>query len=441
MIETIKKILNPSTKWDFPGAVDGNTVVPFTPRQKAAASEADCEAEAVTEVELVLDRDGKPIWNMANALAVLTTAPEWRAVFGFNALTGRRVVMRALPDTGERIKGFRDLADDDYTTVRAWFCRNGYPRATKDVSDDAVRKVARDATFDPLTDYLSGLRWDGKKRIDTWLGDYLGVADAPTSRIYGRKWLISAVARALDPGCKADNMLVLEGEQGRKKSSALRTLTGGDWFLDGLPAMGTKDAAEQLAGRWIVEIAELDSMNKAGIEAAKAFITRQVESFRPAYAREVINQPRRCVFAGTTNRDNWLSDSSGGRRFWPVRVGIIDVEAVRRDRDQLWAEAVAAFRNKESWWLDEETEALARQDVAERFNADPWQPDVVAYVSGKAEVCIRDVLSEGLCIPLERRARAESNRVSTILQSIGWWRDGQFTTGLNKGQARYVPVH
>lgn len=415
----VREALNPT-------ALDGEVLVP---------------GEGVQRHAIVVDDKSRPIWNMTNALTVLSTHYDWHGVFGLNQLTGKRVVFRALPGSDEKIDGWRDLMDDDYTAVQAWFNRNAYPRATSDITVNAVRAVSRAFAFDPLTSYLDGLRWDGKQRIDTWLTDYLGADDGPQRRAYGRKWLISAVARAYQPGCKADYMLVIEGDQGLRKSSVMRALAGGDWFSDNLPPMGTKDASEHLAGRWIIEVAELDSMNKAGIETAKAFITRQTESFRPAYGRESISQPRRCVFVGTTNRDNWLNDSSGGRRFWPVRVGHIDIEFVSRDRDQIWAEAVAAYRSGESWWLDGETEALARQDQAERLNTDPWQPDIAGYLSGKAQVAIADILWECLFIEKAKRTRGDSSRVTVVLQSLGWRRDGQFTSGTNKGQARYAPVH
>ncbi|PTE13298.1 virulence-associated E family protein, partial [Pseudogemmobacter blasticus] len=409
-----------------PVALDGEVLMP---------------GEGVERHAIVVDNNGKPIWNMTNAITVLSTHYDWRKVFGFNKLTGKRVVFRALPGSGEKINGWRDLMDDDYIAVQAWFNRNAYPRATADITVNAVRAVSHAFSFDPLTDYLGALRWDGKPRIDTWLIDYLGVQDGPQRRAYGRKWLISAVARAYQPGCKADYMLVLEGEQGLRKSSVMRVLTGSAWFSDNLPPMGTKDASEHLAGRWIIEVAELDSMSRAGIETAKAFITRQTESFRPAYGRETISQHRRCVFVGTTNRDNWLNDSSGGRRFWPVRVGHINIELVTRDRDQIWAEAVAAYRSGERWWLEGEIEALARQDQAERLNTDPWQPDIAGYLSGKAHVAIADILWECLMIEKAKRTRGDSSRVTVVLQSLGWRRDGQFTSGTNKGQARYAPAH
>lgn len=431
-------------------AVGGVCVLPPNPDEdwddilRLRGSEALVDAlrvEAARQVhELVLDEKGRPIWNAANALTVLSSHHDWVGVFGFNELSGRRVVLKSLPDS-DRITVPRDLVDDDYTAVRAWFNRNGYPRATGEITCEAVRAVARLNSFDPLTDYLDGLRWDGKNRIDTWLIDYLGADDSPQRRAYGRKWLISAVARAYSPGCKADYMLVLEGEQGLRKSSVVRALTGDDWFSDNLPPMGTKDASEHLAGRWVIEVAELDSMSKAGIEAAKAFITRQVESFRPAYGREVINQPRRCVFIGTTNRDNWLNDSSGGRRFWPVRVGCIDIDAVTRDRDQIWAEAVAAYRSSEPWWLDDEMEALARQDQADRRNGDPWEAEIARFIRGTAQASIGDLLRDCLGIPKDRQDRKMSNRVSAVLQALGWRRDGKFTSGALKGQVKYVPVH
>ena len=167
-------------------------------------------------------------------------------------------------------------------------------------------------------------------------------------------------------------MLVLEGEQGVRKSSALAALAGPEWFSDSLPPMNTKDASSYLRGKWIIEVGELEAMRRE-VDAIKAFLSRQVEHFRPAYGREEVAEPRRCVFAGTTNKDDWQKDVTGGRRFWPVKTGVIDVEGVANNRDQIWAEAVALFNAGERWWLVGEAEEQAKVEVGTRSAGDdPW---------------------------------------------------------------------
>jgi hypothetical protein len=334
-------------------------------------------------MDLVRDDKGRPIWNVANAETLLTEHPDWQGVLAFNAFTLRRVLLRPIP--GQRAGAFpRDLEDDDYTAAATWFNRHGFPKATAPIVEAAVRKVCRNATFDPLLDYLNGLAWDGTERIGSWLVRYCGAEDNAYTREAGMRWLVSAVARAYRPGCKADHMLVLEGAQGARKSSVLAALAGEEWFSDSLPPMNTKDASAYLNGKWIVEVAELEAMRRE-VDAIKAFLSRTAEDYRPAYGRENVRELRRCVFAGTTNKDDWQRDETGGRRFWPIRVGEIDVPAAARDRGQLWAEAVAAFRRGERWWLTGEAETRAHNEAAARQADDPWRPEIARIVEAMHE--------------------------------------------------------
>ncbi len=237
----------------------------------------------------------------------------------------------------------------------------------------SVGAVAREITVHPVRDHLGALAWDGVPRIETWVCRYLGAEDTAFNRSVGALWLISAVARIFRPGVKADHMLVLEGPQGARKSTALKILAGEDWFTDELPDLGSKDAAMHMQGVWIIEIAELDAIGKAEVSRIKAFLTRTTDRFRPPYGRYTIEVPRQCVFAGTVNPDTYLRDETGNRRFWPVRCGTIDIDALARDRDQLWAEAVARFRAGAIWWLDTpELIAAATAEQEKRYQADAW---------------------------------------------------------------------
>lgn len=198
---------------------------------------------------------------------------------------------------------------------------------------------------------MKGLQSDSVERLDRWLSTYLGCEDTEYSGAVGSRWLISAVTRIFHPGAKADCCLILEGPQSIRKSTALRTLAG-EYFTDELADLGSKDAAMQTRCGWIIELSELDSLSNSDVARIKAFMSRTTVRFRPPYGMRLVEWPRQCVFAGTVNQTTYLRDETGGRRFWPVAAGRIDIDALARDRDPLWAEAKARFDAGAAWWLE-----------------------------------------------------------------------------------------
>jgi predicted P-loop ATPase len=242
----------------------------------------------------------------------------------------------------------------------------------------------------PVRDYLDALVWDGTPRLDKWLPTYFHAEDSEYVRAVGSRYLISAVARIYQPGCKVDHSLILEGPQGRQKTETLRTLAVRDaWFTDRLSHVASKDAAMEIAGVWLVEIAEMDALTRASTSAMKGFLTRRFDRFRPPWARHLIRLERQCVFAGTINPPigGYLKDPTGARRFWPVEChGMIDRQGVERDRDQLWAEAVARFKVGDKWYLETpELEALASAEQAARFKGDPWREPIKQWIGQRRE--------------------------------------------------------
>lgn len=391
-------------------------------------------------LDLIKDNKGRAVWCAENAGIILEQNPAWTGVFAYDEFGGLTMLQKPLPGSTAPKSSYRPrpIRDSDMTVVLRWFNRNGFPDGNRQTVTDAVEAVARTNTFSPVQDYLHGLAWDGKARAGTWLATYCGAAPSSLTEKQGQAWLISAVARALNPGCKADCALVLEGQQGAGKSSALNVLAGDDWFYDGLHDLHSKDASAGLRGKWIIELPELSAMRRTETEGVKAFLSRTTERYRPAYGRCEVIEARRCVFAGTTNRTDWLTDDTGGRRFWPVALGKVDLQALVRDRDQIWAEAVNLYKGGATWWLAKADEAEAAEVVASRASDDPWSADVLAAADGMAEVSTRDIFQR-LEFGKERWGKSESMRVTGILTRAGWKHSGKFWSGPSRGLARYLP--
>lgn len=276
-------------------------------------------------------------------------------------------------------------------------------------------------SFHPVQEFLDPLEWDGSSRVPTWLPDYLGVDDSSYARAVGQCWLISAVARIFEPGCKVDAILVLESTQGLGKSSAFRIL-GGPWFTDEIADLGSKDAALGTMGAWLIELAELDSMSRSEVGKIKAFLSRNVDRFRPPYGRRLIEAPRQCVFAGSVNHNSYLRDETGARRFWPVECHNIDLEALRRDRDQLWAEAVALYRAGHKWWLDPDLEKHAKREQADRFEGGAWDELIAKWVDEKEFVTVTEILEQCIAKPRGSWGQADRIAVARTLRSLEWKR-------------------
>jgi predicted P-loop ATPase len=394
---------------------------------------------------ILRNEEGRIIPCYENVALYLENSTEWNGVLGYNEFTAGYFVLKPPPAPVTANAG-SEIEDHFDTELVRWLERRKLM-----VKPDLVRRVvdliARRNSYHPVRDYLETLpAWDGVPRISTWLIDYCGVESSNSNpngyaMAVGEKFLISAVKRIMHPGAKCDSMLVLEGRQGIGKSTVPRILAGDEWFSDQLADMGSKDASLQLRGLWIVELSELDVLNRAELARAKAFLTQQIERFRLPYGRRVVQVPRQCVFVGTTNSDSWLKDETGGRRFWPVRCQRIDVEALRRDRNQLWAEVLHHFRSGATWWLDD---AQIVQDAVEeqrkRYQADIWQEQIASWLespraridgqgypvadlgSDTESVTLDDILHHCIGKPLGMWTQSDKNRIAGCLTALGWER-------------------
>jgi hypothetical protein len=411
---------------------------------------------------LIYTRSGQPRAILANAITALRHSPDWEGVLGYNEFSLYAVTLQPTPWQGPGNANWTD-ADDSLATE--WLQRSGI-NVKSNVTAEAVQTVAREHSFHPVRDYLQALKSDGKERVYTWLIAYLGCPDTPWTRAVGRRWLISAVARIMQPGCQADYCLLLEGIQGLKKSSALSALAGDDWFTDNISDLGSKDSRLDLRGKWIIEWAELANMRRHEAEKVKAFLTARIDHFRAPYGRRTEDMPRSCVFAGTTNDETPFIDSTGNRRFWPVRCGEIDIEALRRDRDQLWAEAYILYKNGEPWWLESaELNKLAVAEQEERYEPGVWDSQIREWIenptrredlpltgenskipvpvspwegSELGKVSVTDVLVHAVGKDIDRCNQSDRNQVVRCLRHFGWtqWRD--WSRGTDRGRRYYV---
>jgi predicted P-loop ATPase len=360
---------------------------------------------------------------VANALLALRNDPAVKDALGFDEMLCAVVLLHEI---GQPLMGNiaepRPLTDEDVTQVQEWMQHAGLARIAHQIVEDAINLYAREGcSYHPVREYLEALQWDGQRRIGVWLATKLGADLTPYTQVVGKLFLISMVARIFEPGCKADHMLILEGPQGQLKSTACATLAR-EYFSDNLPDITSgKDVSQHLRGKWLLEVPEMHAMNKAETALLKSFISRTAERYRPSYGRFEVIEPRQGVFIGTTNKGVYLRDETGGRRFWPVVVGVIDVKGLEEDRDQLFAEAVHAYRQGEPWWpgKDFERDHIMPQQEA-RYEADAWEEPIAKYLSDLASTTIIDVATYALGFKTDRIGTIDTRRITAIMRTLKW---------------------
>lgn len=369
-----------------------------------------------------ISENGKALPIVTNALVALRRDGDISDAFAYDQMERCVILMHQV---GNPLAPFepRPLADEDVTVLTEFLQKGGLRRIARDVVRDAINLRARERSYHPIRDWLDTLVWDGQKRANVWMTTKLGADLNSYTQAIGRMFLVSLVARIFDPGCKVDYMPVLEGPQGAMKSTACAVL-GGEFFSDNLPEIGEgKDVSQHLRGKWLIEIGEMHAMSRAESAQLKAFITRQVERYRPSYGRMEVTEPRQCVFIGTTNKETYLRDETGGRRFWPVKVGKIDVNGLAADRDQLFAEAVHLYRGGEPWWpaRDFEREHITPQQDA-RYEADAWQEMIEIFLKRQSKVTVGQVAKEALFIEAAKIGTTDQRRISAIMERLNWRR-------------------
>jgi predicted P-loop ATPase len=385
-------------------------------------------------------KSGKPLPILANVMIGLRA--NWPDHHQLDEMLCAPVLMKSL----DREPSFtpRPVTDVDVGFLQEQLQQAGLKSIPKDTVHQAVDMIASERSFHPVREYLRDLEWDGEKRLKHLLSKYFGAEPSAYVRAIGRMFLVSMVARIMKPGCKADHMLVIEGPQGALKSTACAVLAG-QWFSDHLPEVSAgKDVSQHLRGKWLIEVAEMHAMNRAETTLLKSFITRQEERYRPSYGRREVIEPRQSVFVGTTNKDAYLRDETGGRRFWPFKAGVIDIAALARDRDQLFAEAVHHYHLGTAWWPNRrfEREHIAPKQ-ADRYEADAWEEAVRTFlatggigITPLTQTTILEVARGSLNFEkVDRLGTADQRRIAAVLEQLGWVRGEKG----GKGERWWVP--
>jgi putative DNA primase/helicase len=388
--------------------------------------------------DLKLKPNGSVIPILNNVILFLRHHPQLEGALAFDQFSTRVVIRKPLPWGRETLDA--PWSDHHETALRAWFQRNDVHATLGDIGR-AVPVVAREHSFHPVREYFDALVWDGTSRLDRGLITYFRADDTAYTRAIFRRFIISCVARIYEPGCKVDHVLVLEGQQGWRKSESLRALVPRDaWFTDRLSHVASKDAAMEMTGVMLIEIAEMDTLIRATSSSMKAFLTRSTDRFRPPYGKHPIALPRQSVFAGTINPEagGYLKDPTGSRRIWPVTCGgVIDCRSIEGDRDQLWAEGVVLYKAGAKWHLETpELEGLATVEQARRFKVDPWRARVENWLGSRRSASIEEVLANALEIGTADQTHSHAIRVTSILTHLGFTKQ-RLRSG-DKRQYRYA---
>jgi putative DNA primase/helicase len=410
---------------------------PFAPRPAAVRLVSVEEGYAPWKRLLRKREDGTYVACRTNVQLLLSHDSAFAGCFVHNDLTGQTELARKLPPLDGILPPRRGPVDSYVVdcTIATLFAVCNFA-VSAELCAAGIEAAAHQRCYNPLHDYLRGLEWDGVQRLGTWLSRYLGAPATEYTAAVGRWWLISAIARAFRPGCQADHILVLEGPQGAGKSTAIGIL-GGPWYLGKIPPLKDYErAAHALAGKWLIELGELDAFRGAGSSQVKDFLTQPEDQYRKPYDRYVTRQPRACVFVGTTNDAHYLRDATGARRFWPVEVGSIDRDALSRDRDQLLAEARVAFEDGATWWPANALVDEVRVEQERRHEADVWEEMIQAWLEAprtldngqgvgaidapKDGVSLDDIMGGPLSIRAADRSKEAQTRVGQAMSRLGW---------------------
>lgn len=386
--------------------IDGNTGSVFIPWERLGL---ECSS------------NGQPYPHLANVQKILANHPQIVGRIWYDEFHEKTFQTLFQPEPAE-------WSDTHDTRMTVWIQNNlRLSKVGHQIVQRAVDDYARQNPRNEVREWMDSLTWDHHERLPTLLQDAFGTAQNDYTAAVGRCWLVSMAARTYEPGCKVDTMPVFEGPQGIRKSTAMAIL-GGKWFAEMHEDITSKDFLQNLRGKLLIEISELHAFRKADILRIKGIISCSSDRYRASYGRRSEDHPRRSVWCGTTNEDNWVEDDTGARRLWPVACQSIDLEYLRRHREQLFAEAVYRFKAGEAWWdIDAD---LAKLEQDRRREPDQWADAVLQYCANRDSFTVSEILAQVIDLPLQDRGRSEQMRVASILRLAGFikkdaWRDGR----------------
>lgn len=353
--------------------------------------------------------NGKIIPNLFNAVTILEQGPRYRKQIWYDEFLDRIM-------TGNPARQWSDADDLALTMYYQQAC--GITSAPITLATSAAQSVAFRNPRNCVRDWIDRQKWDSVPRLDSFFEDCFGAERTAYTIAVGRNFWLSLVARIYKPGCQVDNMIVLEGKQGIGKSRVLRIIGGEHYTDQHESATNAKAFAEILQGKMVVEIAEMDSFSRSEVTRVKAIVTTVSDRYRAAYGRHAIDHPRQCIFAGTTNTDDWNKDATGARRFWPIRCAEINTESVALHRSQYFAEAAVLFRSGETWWEMPSEETTEQQRA--RFDADPWVEEISVFISSLTSVTVNEILKDCIKLKISDITRSEQMRVASSLRFFGW---------------------
>lgn len=366
------------------------------------------------DLGLVLNSHGNPIPNLDNCERVLSRWEPLRGLCFYDSFHCK-FMTKGASGSGP----LREWRDDDDMKITIIFQRDlqlsNFPL---ELVRQGILTVARRLVRSEPLEWLQSLTWDEIERIEHFLEDHLGVEPTEYNRSVSKNFWLSLVARVVRPGCKVDTMIILEGPQGAKKSTALSAIASPAWHSEASESVNSKDFYQCLQGKWIIEIAELDSFSKADSTRIKQIVSCQSDRFRPPYGRAPQDFPRQCVFAGSTNECQYLRDITGGRRFWPVKVGDISIDGIRACRNQCFAEAYAKVLAGAEWWQMPANETQAEQE--RRRQGDPWEEIFKVWTekNPRTELTTSEVLSD--CFGVEVKDQNMANQKRAVSAMVGW---------------------